>query len=402
MNILFLTLSRLDNLNERGIYTDLLRRFVAEGHSVSVLFPQERRDWQRDFSQTAPGAQIIPVRTLNVQKTNFVEKGISTILIEQMFLRAIKRNFSSKRFDLVLFTTPPITFARVVRYVKERDGAYAYLLLKDIFPQNAVDLGYFTKSSLMYRYFRYKEKQLYDVADKIGCLSPANVDFLLKHNDDLDPQKIEINSNTIEPLHPSWTPAGIDAVKRRYNIPPGRRIFLYGGNLGKPQGLDFLLDTILRTTNAKAYFLIVGHGTEYQRIRQWFHQHRPENAGLINYLPKDEYDRLIAACDVGLVFLHPAFTIPNFPSRLLSYLENSFPVICATDPNTDIGDIVEEAGAGFRVVSGDHQRMQMAIDTLCDDEQRFMQMRANALKLLNEKYLVGGTYDKIMANLQQR
>ena len=51
---------------------------------------------------------------------------------------------------------------------------------------------------------------------------------------------------------------------------------------------------------------------------------------------------LANSCDVGLIFLDKRFTIPNFPSRLLSYMQASMPVLAATDVNTDIGKVIEE------------------------------------------------------------
>ncbi len=114
-------------------------------------------------------------------------------------------------------------------------------------------------------------------------------------------------------------------------------MFIYGGNLGRPQGVGFLLETIRLTKRSDVYFLIVGSGTELKKIKEWFKENKPKNATLISILPKIDYDKLLAACDVGLIFLNKNFTIPNYPSRLLSYLEMKMPVIAATDPNTDIG-----------------------------------------------------------------
>jgi len=37
-----------------------------------------------------------------------------------------------------------------------------------------------------------------------------------------------------------------------------------------------------------------------------------------------------------MIFLDYRFQIPNFPSRLLSYMAAGMPVIVATDPNTDM------------------------------------------------------------------
>ena len=110
----------------------------------------------------------------NIQKTNLIEKGISTLEIEQQYINAIKKYFNNEKFDLVLYATPPITFCKVIEFVKKRDGAFAYLMLKDIFPQNAVDLCMLKKSGfrgIAYKYFRSKEKHLYEISDKIGLIT---------------------------------------------------------------------------------------------------------------------------------------------------------------------------------------------------------------------------------------
>lgn len=158
MNILFLTLNRVSDLSERGIYTDLMREFICHGHRVYMVVPAERRFHESTSIKESCGAQILRVKTLNIQKSNVVEKGIGTLLLEMQYQCAIKRYWKDIRFDLILYSTPPITFNRVISSQKKRCKAKSYLLLKDIFPQNAVDLGMFSKRSLIYRLFRKKRK----------------------------------------------------------------------------------------------------------------------------------------------------------------------------------------------------------------------------------------------------
>ena len=54
-------------------------------------------------------------------------------------------------------------------------------------------------------------------------------------------------------------------------------------------------------------------------------------------LPKADYETIVASCDVGMIFLDHRFTIPNFPSRMLSYMKAKIPILAVTDPNTDVG-----------------------------------------------------------------
>src|SRR5699024_12332041 len=110
------------------------------------------------------------------------------------------------------------------------------------------------------------------------------------------------------------------------------------------------LETIKTCKNSNAYFLIVGDGTEYNKLENWFIINQPKNAKLLQRLPKEDYDILLASCDVGLIFLHKDFLIPNFPSRLLSYLEMKMPIIAATDINIYIEDIIVANNFVFKVM----------------------------------------------------
>ena len=395
MKVLFLTMVKINSFRDRGIYTDLLRKFYEEGHELYAVCPSERREKKKTAVRTEKEGTVLNVQTLNIQKTNIIEKGFGTLAIEYQFLAAIKKYFADVKFDVIIYSTPPITFAKVITFIKKRDNAYSYLLLKDIFPQNAVDMKMLKKNSVLHKMFVKKEQKLYAISDTIGCMSEANKKFVLQHNPSIDANKVEVNPNSIEPKVFSFNEQEKRAIRIKYRLPTDKKIFVYGGNLGKPQGIDFLLDTILFTTNKNAFFLMVGSGTEYNRVLKWFQIHNPNNALLLPGLPKQEYDLLLSSCDVGMIFLHKNFTIPNFPSRLLSYLEMKMPVIAATDPNSDVGDILEAYKCGCKVISGDSQKMQAAIESIISNEIKYNQMKENAVNLLQKECHVGRSYTLI-------
>jgi len=400
MNILFLTITKFNSLHARGIYVDLMRKFHSEGHDIYVVAPTERKERKDTFLFKDNRVNILNIKTLNLQKTTLLEKGLGSLLIEYQFLVGIKRYFPKVKFDLVLYSTPPITFFSIISYIKKRDGAYAYLLLKDIFPQNAIDLQILKEGSILHKYFRIKERRLLELSDTIGCMSDANRNYIIDNHPYLSSKKIEVNPNSIEPINFDFD---IDRsiIRKKYNIPINAMVFVYGGNLGIPQGLDFLLDTIDCSKNIlNIFFLIVGAGTQFTKIKSWFEHNKPQHALLLSRLDKREYDELMKACDVGLIFLNRKFTIPNFPSRLLSYLENRMPVIAATDPNTDIGKIIENYNCGFRVLSGDKEGIINALSKLSSKSSDFEIMRENAWKLLKNEYTVDKSYNLIWNKLR--
>lgn len=391
MNILFLTLLDFSSIEEHNIYTDLLREFARQGHAIYAITPVERRKKQKTRLIRDNKTTILKLRIGNTQKTNIIEKGISTISIEPQFIRGIKKYFVNIKFDLVLYTTPPITLCSAIEYVKKRDNAKTYLMLKDIFPQNAVDIGILHKEGwkgLLYRYFRNKEKKLYQISDYIGCMSQANVDYVLKCNPELEPWKVEICPNSIEVIDKSVNDKVRIDIRRRYNIPLDRKVFVYGGNLGKPQGIDFLIKCLeSQKDNKNVFFLIVGDGTEYGKMHSYMTENRPENVKLMRRLPKEDYDTMVAACDVGMIFLDHRFTIPNFPSRLLSYMQAKIPVLACTDVNTDIGKIIVDGGFGWWCESRDEKEfMHLANNINMINKESLLRMKTNEWDYLEEKY----------------
>ena len=401
MNVLFLTLLSFESLNERSIYTDLLREFVKNGHDVYAVSPIERRKRIETHLVKEEHSTILRLQIGNTQKTNVVEKGISTVLIEPTFKSAIKKFFNDVSFDLVLYTTPPITLVSAIEYVKKRDGARTYLLLKDIFPQNAVDIGMISTSGikgLLYKHFRRQEKKLYMISDYIGCMSKANVDYVVKHNPEIDSKSVEVCPNSIEVVDKSVDAGDREIIRKKYGIPLNKKVFVYGGNLGKPQGIPFIIECLRRCEKIDdAFFLIVGDGTEYRFVEDYIKNEKPTNVKLMNRLPKEDYDSMIGACDVGLIFLDHRFTIPNFPSRLLAYMQAKLPVLAATDTNTDIGKVIVDGGYGWWCESNDAKRFVNEVEKIIIAD--FATAGERGYKNLLEHYAVDKTYKTIMNHI---
>ena len=445
MNVIFLTMAGIHEVKTSGIYQDLMRKFRDEGHHVYIASPLERRlvqgskkfKVQESELLEVDGVTILRVRTLNLQKANVVEKGIGQLLVETQFKRAIKMYLNDVTFDLILYSTPPITFTKVIEYLKRKNpAAKTYLMLKDIFPQNAVDLGMMPGASLkfqvssfkswvdlgkyqLYKMFRRKEKRLYALSDYIGCMSPANVEYVIKHNPEVDPAKVEVAPNSIEaPCPPKGENFENESeddkvlrenneryhIRKKYNLPLDKPVFIYGGNLGKPQGIPFLVECLEANAHRDdCHFVVVGNGTEFPRLKEWYGSLLEKSQNNLNQnlsitlmegLPKEDYDQLVRSCDVGLIFLDHRFTIPNYPSRLLSYLENKMPVLCATDPNTDMGRIAEENGYGFWCESVRPEDFTALVDKMLAADRK--EMGEKGYEFLRKNYTVENTYNAVM------
>lgn len=401
MNILYITMQPTLDVSAKNVHTDFLRKFRDEGHKVYLISPRERRMGLPTEIKEDHGILNLGVESLNVQKTNAIEKGLGQIAIDFIFKRAIIKYFSDVKFDIIIYATPPITLVRTIKYVKRKNpNAITYLTLKDIFPQNAVDLGMLSKNGLrgfLYRSFRRKEKKLYRISDWIGCMSPANVQYLLEHNPEINRDIVEICPNTFEVPTESRLSKN-KAVLEKYGLPSDKPIFFYGGNLGKPQGIPFLIKCLdANKDRTDCHFLIIGNGFEFPRIGEWYKKNCPKNVTLLERLPRNEYDSLAESCDVGLIFLDYRFTIPNYPSRLLNCLMQKKPIIACTDPNCDTGAIAEENGYGFWCPSNSVEAFTKAVDKMLSSDIK--QMGENGYEFFLENYTVQTTYDTIMKHI---
>ena len=188
-------------------------------------------------------------------------------------------------------------------------------------------------------------------------------------------------------------------IREKYNIPIDKTVFVYGGNLGKPQGIPFIIECLkAERENKDIFFLVVGDGTEYSSLEKYYKSARQNNFKLMKRLPKEDYDTLVGACDVGLLFLDYRFTIPNFPSRLLSYMQARLPVLACTDPNTDVGDIIENAGFGWQCRSNNVKEFKNIIKKVLNSN---LSQKGNAaMEYLSGNYSAKIAYEVIVKEIK--
>ena len=399
MNILFLTMNTFKDTDMHNIYSDLMKELIARGHRPYIVAPREKKLSEPTECIDYGDYTLLKVQIGNTAGVSLIEKGISTVTLSGRYYRAVRKYLGNEKFDLILYSTPPITLAGPVKKLKKLFGCPTYLMLKDIFPQNAVDLGMFPKSSPIYKYFRSQEKKLYRVSDRIGCMSPANIEYLLAHNPEIPAETVEICPNGIIPCERTDRSDAREAAHQRFDIPEDTVIYLLGGNLGRPQGIPALVDCLRVLKDRKdCFFLICGSGTDALLIDDFTAAEQPENIKRCPLMPKEEYDEVAAGCDVGVVFLDPRFTIPNYPSRALSYMENSMPLLVCTDEATDMGTIAEENGFGLACSSGDPAAVSAAVEKMQRADRETM--GANARRYLEEHYTASVCCDTVLGVLK--
>lgn len=399
MNVLLLTIAPKKS---QKMIRDIANEFVKDGHLVFVVCPADSEYPARKKFVLIDGVRYLFVSSGNtVGKISIIKKVWNFVMTDPRYQKALRAAVDGIDIDVVLYSTPPITLANTIIWAKKKFHAITYLMLKDIFPQNAVDMGMMKTTGVMglvWRYFRQKEKKLYRNSDFIGCMSPANCRYVLHNNPEIPKERIGIcvNSYLEEPIRD----IDMNAIREKYGIPKDKIVFLYGGNLGKPQGLSYFADVMKSNKNKEdRFFLICGGGNDQKTIQKFIEQEKPDNVKFMSMISPDDFDDLSRACDVGLVFLDHRFTIPNFPSRMLSIMLNEKPILAATDSNTDVGEVIADGDMGWWCESTDIEPFNRFLDEICANPGLAEEKGKNARKYYETHYTSKIAYQQILRGL---
>lgn len=394
-NILFLSLYTFSKLSDGYIAADLVKQFIDEGHNLTVIAP---REGAKGISiEEVEGFKNIRIGSGPIQKTSAVKKVLN---LKKLDSRA--RSFLGKhgecKFDLIVCMVSHCAFYKTVKFIKKRDGAFVYNMVKDIFPQNAVDMGMLKKDGIVYKWFKGRENKYYAISDVLGALSDSAIEALRRLNPKLIDKKIEVNPNSCVLKNDKITKEQKAAILVKNKIPNDKTVFVYGGNLGKPQGIDFLLEIIKfnEVRKGNAYFVVVGDGTEYKKIEEYFVREGAKNSKLMRRLDGRDFEDLCKASDVGLVFLSPVFTIPHYPSRVLSYMQARLPMLFALDRVSDAGAIAQKNDYGFTCINGELDKFFDFVSEFEGSRKKCEKMGENAYNYLGKNYTVKQSYDIIM------
>lgn len=391
MRILFLTLSFSDLTQGDSFYGDIVKEFGRQGHNITAVAPLKGDG--ETYLQDLGNIKTLWVKSIKQLNVSPIRKGIANLLLPYQYEKAITK-YLQGNFDLIIIPTPPITFSSLATKLKKKWNAKVYLILRDIFPQNAKDLQ-MINNPLVFSFFRRKEKQLYKISDQIGCMSQGNIDFVKIHNPEVDSKKLH--------LLPNWCGNSDipffdkEKIKEKYGL-KDKFVALFGGNIGRPQRFENLLELAKRASVYRdVVFMFVGAGTEFNRLQQEVENNKIDNVVVKKSIPRADFEQLTAACDLGLISLDQRFTIPNIPSKTISYAKVSVPILASVDVSTDYGFLLQDKmKAGLWAPAGEHGLVFNAFERLYKDKSLRDSLGKNGRDYLIHHLMVDKSYQKIM------
>ncbi|MSR05515.1 MAG: glycosyltransferase WbuB [Gemmatimonadetes bacterium] len=373
---------------------DLAHEFMAQGHEPTVMVPDETlgRPWTLE---AVDGIQVLRLRAPRTRDTGYLRRTVAEMALPWAMLRGLRKSpLAATRWDGVVWYSPSIFFGPLVSALKQASNCRSYLILRDIFPEWAVDLG-LMRRGLAYRVFKMFERQQHNAADVIGIQAPSNGPYL-EHLGQKQGLRIEVLWNWLAPAPDTGCSISVAATTLA-----SRTIFVYAGNMGVAQAPDALVDLAERLKHRKDIgFLFVGRGSELPRLRA-----SAERLGLDNVLFRDEIDPaevpgLLAQCHVGLVALDVRHRTHNIPGKFLAYLRAGLPVLARTNANNDLVGLIENGGVGRVVVDDAVEALRTVAESMADDRAGREVMASQGREMAGTLFAPGTAVKQIVAGLQ--
>lgn len=337
---------------------DLSREFVAQGHQLTVILPS----WEikEDFIlEQMEGFQVLRLKSPKTKDVNYARRTLSEFLMPFFMKRGYKKSpLRDEKWDGVAWYAPSIFHAPFVNDLKKSSDCKGYLIIRDIFPEWAVDMELMGKG-IVYRFFSAVANYQYSVADVIGVQTPGNLSYFGTWKKKKG-KKLVVLQNWLADTKPDSCSISINRTTLA-----GRKIFVYAGNMGVAQGMDMLIDLAEKLRDRHDIgFLFVGRGSEAKRLAEESRKRSLVNIEFKDEIHPDEIPALYAQCSVGIVSLDQRHKSHNIPGKFLSYMQSGIPVLANINPGNDLAELIRSEGVGVVCEDADIQDLERKANIL--------------------------------------
>ena len=372
---------------------DLCLEFARQGHEISMMVASP--ELEESFRiENWKGVQVVRLKTPKTKDTNYIRRTIGELLMPFFMLWHLRfSKLCNQKWDGIVWYSPTIFLGLLVYMLKKNSNCKSYLIIRDIFPEWAVDMGLMGRG-LPYFFFKGIANFQYSVADVIGIQTPGNRVYF--ENWENNPSKnLEVLNNWL-----AETPSQQCSINVSDTQLAGRKIFVYAGNMGIAQGMDILLELADQLQSRQDIgFLFVGRGSEVQKLRKETQKRKPENILFFDEIDPDEISSLYDQCHVGLISLDSRHKSHNIPGKFLSYMQSGLPVLASVNDGNDLVALIESEKIGQVSTNYSASNLKKNAEKLIEDMDRDPHYKVRCNNIYKKLYSPDAAVQQIISAL---
>jgi glycosyltransferase involved in cell wall biosynthesis len=372
---------------------DLAREFTRQGHALTVLLPTPDQQAPWGLEQM-DGVQVLRLKAPRTKDIGYVRRTLGELAMPFAMLRQFRKSpLATEQWDGVVWYAPSIFHGPLASALKKSSGCKGYLIIRDIFPEWAVDMGLMGRG-LPYRFFDAVARYQYSVANVIGVQTPGNRGYFDKWRQQPGRQ-LEVLPNWLDKPALARCPIRVNETPLA-----GRKVFVYAGNMGIAQGMDILLDLAEQLRGrTDVGFLFVGRGSDAARLKGSVKDRKLDNVLFYDEIHPDEIPDLYAQCRAGIVALDPRHKSHNIPGKFLTYMQSGLPVLANINAGNDLAQMIRKHQVGQVCESNRVEDLVQFANRLLAQIESDGQMSSRCSSLFEHEFAVEKTVSQIVAAL---
>ena len=372
----------------------MIKVFSKNGHEISVVVPNDRKNNEETYIYNDEKIKVLYVKTGNYQNNvSRVEKIISILTRNFLLKRAIKKHFKNEKFDYIVGYTPFMADFNLIKNLKKYYNSKTLLMLWDIFPQNAKDLK-IIKNNFVFEYFKYKEKKMYEIFDKVLCNCEGQIEYILKNNFKEKEELLLVrNSEFIFEINKEK----IEEPQKEKDI-----TVIFGGNMGIPQKLENLMLMIKEMKNSNwIKFVFIGNGSEKSKLKKIKEELELENLQILDQVSRFEYEKIIKQSKIAMISLNENYTVPNFPAKVTGYCKVGIPIFASLDECSYkyLGKFIAENNIGVISKAGNIKDMKEKFLHLVNNLEKFSKEKIR--EVYEREFDINKAYETIIQEIKE-
>lgn len=374
---------------------DLSREFARQGHALTVFLPSpdQQDPW---LLEEIDGVQVLRLKAPRTKDIGYACRTLGEFAMPFAMLRNLRKSpLARQKWDGVVWYSPSIFHGPLVSALKRVSDCKSYLVIRDIFPEWAVDMGLLGRG-LLYRFFDAVARYQYSVADVIGVQTPGNRGYFDIWQQQTG-RKLEVLQNWL------GKPAKVHcSIRVSETSLAGRMVFVYAGNMGVAQGMDILLDLAEQFQNRiDAGFLFVGRGSDAARLKVSARERQLGNVLFYDEIHPDEIPDLYAQCHAGIVLLDPRHKSHNIPGKFLTYMQSGLPVLASVNAGNDLAQMIRDQRVGQVCESNRLDELTLLAENLLKQIDEDAEISQRCRNMFESKFSVERAVKQIVMALKR-
>jgi len=374
---------------------DVVDALASEGHDVTVLtaFPNRpagrvydgysRTLFSRERRQS--GAEVVRCFAFCSRQSTLLSRFMENISFG--FTTSLRILFMKRRPDVVYSLSWPIFASALLAAVARVRHIPIVSNVQDIYPESLVAQGRLSSEGFVFRLLRMTDQALMSRSRAVILISEQSKQSYISCRG-LPSAKIAVIPNWGDSEAAAPDPlAGLE-LRKRMGIRDTDVLAVFAGNVGAAANVESVIEAMVEMDDPRLFLLIAGEGSSLAACEALAAKSAAARRIIFHHpWHISETSGILSSADLMLLPTRGRQSLVSTPSKLLAYMLVGKPVLATGFANSDLAEIIANAGCGWLIEPDNPSRLANMLRQLLAKSSDELKTRGHAGRLYVQQKL---------------